>query len=166
MGFFINLQWIPGHMEIPNNEKNDFMTKLRQTLSNTKIISISFNLIKNQISQSILNKWKEKWKNTSFKNIEYLKFKILPGQRNIKHLFKMIKKKILFFIIMQLKIGHEYFKSYQYKLSNWLQNHKIDDDLCFKCHEKKTPSHLLLYCKKFEKEIDHMKKQFPHVINF
>ena len=81
-------------------------------------------------------------------------------------LFKMIKNKLLFFTIMQLKTEHGYFQSFQYKLSNWTWNFRVENDLCSECHVKEKSSHLILKCKKFEKEIDVRKSKFSHIINF
>ena len=65
-----------------------------------------------------------------------------------------------------MKIGHEHFKSFQYKLLNWTWNCRIENNLCLECHVKKTSSHLFLKCEKFEKEIDLMKFKFFYIIKF
>ena len=65
-----------------------------------------------------------------------------------------------------MKIKHEYFKSFQFKLSNWTQSFRIENDLCPKCQTQETSNHLILKCKRFEKKIDLMKIKFFHAINF
>ena len=42
---------------------------------------------------------------------------------------------------MQLKLGHEYFKSYLIRLSEYTTNR------CFICDTKENPEHLILHCK-------------------
>ena len=120
-------------MNIPENEKTDAMAKLKKTLLKIKKLFTFFDIINNEIVLKILEKWKNQWKNTISKNFTYFTFNTSPGQRNIKTLSKLIKNKLLYFTIMQLKIEHEYFKSFQFKLSNWTQSFRIENDLCFKC---------------------------------
>ena len=140
------------------------LAKLGQTLIKVEKIPVSYKSITNNIAKSISDTWKNKWKNTQLKNITYLSFNMLPGQRNIKHLSK-ITNKLQFSTIMQLKIGHGYFKSYQYKRSIWTRENRIEDDLCPKCNKKETPEHLILHCQKYQKEIDNMRNKSPHTIN-
>ena len=135
-------------------------------MSNTKKFHYFFDVINNKIAMQIFKKWKKQWKHIFFKNVTYFTFNMLFGQRNIKKLFKIMKNKLLFFTIMQLKIGHEYFKSFQCKLLNWTWNFKIENDLCSACHLKKTSNHFILKYKKFEKKIGLMKFKFFYKINF
>ena len=74
----------PGHMDISGNQRADPMAKSGQTLSKTKELPIFFNVINNKIALQILEKWKNQWKHTFFKNITYFIFNMLSGQRNIK----------------------------------------------------------------------------------
>ncbi len=44
---------------------------------------------------------------------------------------------------MQLKLGHGYFRSYLYRLSEY------DSKNCMKCNTTENPKHLLLHCRRY-----------------
>ena len=60
----------------------------------------------------------------------------------MKNKSKILKKQI-WSTYIQLKLDHDYFKSYLNKLSNY------DSNICQFCNTKKNSEHLLLYCKKY-----------------
>jgi hypothetical protein len=56
--------------------------------------------------------------------------------------WKLSKK--IWSTIIQLKIGHGYFKSYLIRLSDYF------NDNCLSCETRENPEHLLMHCKKYQ----------------
>ena len=52
-------------------------------------------------------------------------------------------KKQIWSTYIQLKLDHDYFKSYLNRLSNY------DSNICQFCNTKKNPEHLLLHCRRY-----------------
>jgi len=55
---------------------------------------------------------------------------------------------------MQLKLDHEYFKSYLIRLSEYTTNR------CFICDTKENPEHLILHCKATQVVREELKQKF------
>ena len=55
---------------------------------------------------------------------------------------------------MQLKIGHDYFKSYLVRLPDY------STDRCFTCGTKKNSEHLILHCKATQAAREELKQEF------
>ena len=55
---------------------------------------------------------------------------------------------------MQLKLGHEYFKSYLIRLSEYTTNR------CFICDTKENSEHLILHCKATQAVREKLKQEF------
>jgi len=55
---------------------------------------------------------------------------------------------------MQLKLGHEYFKSYLIRLSEYTTNR------CFICDTKENSEHLILHCKATQAVREELKQEF------
>src|SRR6266487_594363 len=55
---------------------------------------------------------------------------------------------------MQLKLGHEYFKSYLIRLSEYTTNR------CFICDTKENSEYLILYCKATQTVREELKQEF------
>ena len=55
---------------------------------------------------------------------------------------------------MQLKLGHEYFKSYLIRLSEYTTNR------CFICDTKENSEHLILHCKATQIIREELKQKF------
>lgn len=89
-----------------------------------------------------------------------------PGQQNVKFLSK-ISTKLVFSTILQMKIGHGYFRSFQRKLSIWMNNDKFSDNLCTgNCREIQTPEHLILHCQNYGTQINELKNSLNSPVNF
>ena len=54
--------------------------------------------------------------------------------------------KLTFLTFTQIKLEHEYFKSYLKRLSAY------EDNLCHICKVKKTSEHILISCKQYKAE--------------
>ena len=63
-------------------------------------------------------------------------------------------KKQTWSIFIQLKLGHEYFRSYLVKFLNYSLNR------CFICGIKENPEHLILHCKNTKYARKELKKEF------
>ena len=72
---------------------------------------------------------------------------------------KILKKQI-WFTYIQLKLDHDYFKSYLNKLSNY------DSNICQFCNTKKSSEHLLLFCKRYNQIRSKIKKKAAELIIF
>ena len=55
---------------------------------------------------------------------------------------------------MQLKLDHEYFKSYLIRLSEYIINR------CFICNIKENSEHLILYCKVIQVVREELRQKF------
>ena len=55
---------------------------------------------------------------------------------------------------MQLKLDHEYFKSYLIRLSEYTTNR------CFTCDTKENSEHLILHCKATQTVREELKQEF------
>src|SRR6266511_2373425 len=75
----INLQWVPGHMNIYSNEKADenikFGSKLR-TVHHEAITSLNF--LKRIVQECCLDDWQKEWQNLKNKGKHYQQFDYTP----------------------------------------------------------------------------------------
>lgn len=166
LGFTVNIQWIPGHMDICGNEAADKLAKAGQNLPIVENLPISYDCIKNQIKQNSISSWENQWAKSKVKNSQYRILGTVPGSSNLKYL-SSITDKLTFATIIQLKIGHGYFRSFQRKLSIWKRNNDFSDNFCTgNCREVQTPKHLLLQCKNYQKEISELKNSAKSTVNF
>ncbi len=115
----IHIQWISSCKSIIENEKADQLIKsAAQELSvidNMKAIIISF--VKKQICKETKLQWLNVWKSSIKKGNQYQKH-ISNVNLSHKSLKKMRKiDKLTFSIFIQLKMRHDYFKSYLHQLS-------------------------------------------------
>ena len=62
---------------------------------------------------------------------------------------------------MQLKLRHDYFRSYLNRLPNYDSAKCIDT-----CNEKQTSEHLVLHCKHYARDIENMKQKIGQPVNF
>ena len=95
-------------------------------------------------------KWNEMWQKNSKKGKHYELHNSNPQQTFFKNFSNY--EKLLFSIFLQMKIEHEYFKSYLYRLSAYESNQCNEE-----CSETQTSEHLLLYCRHYLKERKEMK---------
>jgi len=145
----IRIQWILSCKSIIENEKADQLIKsAAQELSvidNTKAIIISF--VKKQICKEMKLQWLNVWKSSIKKGNQYWKH-ILNVNLSHKSLKDMRKiNKLTFSILIQLKMRHDYFKSYLHRLSENNLNK------CYEiCNARQTLKHLLLNCRHYRAE--------------
>ena len=146
----LQLEWVPGHMNIKGNELIDKAAKKGTELQYIFLKSyISLAFIKRKIRETGLIDWNNTWLEFKLKGKYYKQFKCKP---NWKSSVKIVKKQI-FSSFFQLKIGHEYFKSYLNKAPDSYL------DVCFIYNIKKNLEHLLLYCKRYSSIRNKLKKK-------
>ena len=133
----IHLSWVSDHMNITGNELADQTAKKRaelQQINIENIVSLSF--IKRKIRESALLKWQEEYVKTK-KGKFYSQFDSFLRWKIYK---KTVKKKV-WSAFMQLKLNHDYFKSYLVRLSDYTT------DRCYVCSTREDSEHLILHCK-------------------
>ncbi len=139
----IRIQWVSSRKSIIENEKADQLIKsAAQELSvidNTKAIIISF--VKKQICKETKLQWLNVWKSSIKKGNQYRKHisDVNLSQNPLKELRKI--DRLTFSIFIQLKMRHDYFKSYLHRLSENNSN-----------NASQTSEHLLLNCKHYRSE--------------
>ena len=63
----------------------------------------------------------------------------------------------MFVTIMQLKVGHDYFRDFQRKRAAW-KNENVSGKCTNQCHQQQTAEHVLLHCKNYKQKIKQLKK--------
>ena len=117
-----------------------------------KAIIISF--IKNQICKKMKLQWLNVWKSSIKKGNQYWKHisNVNLSQKLLKELRKI--DRLTFSTFIQLKMGHDYFKSYLHRLS------ENNSNKCYEiCNASQTSEHLLLNCKHYRSEQIKLKKK-------
>ncbi len=152
----ICIQWISSCKSIIENEKADQLIKsAAQELSvidNMKAIIISF--VKKQICKETKLQWLNVWKSSIKKENQYWKHisNVNLSQKSLKELRKI--NRLTFSIFIQLKMRHDYFKSYLHRLS------ENNSNKCYEiCNASQTSEHLLLNCKHYRSEQIKLKKK-------
>jgi len=114
-------------------------------INNTKAIIISF--VKKQICKKIKLQWLNVWKSSTKKKNQYQKH-ILNVNLSHKSLKKLRKiNRLTFSTFIQLKIKHDYFKSYLH----WLSEN--NSNKCYEiCNARQTSKYLLLNCRHYKAE--------------
>ncbi len=110
-----------------------------------KAIIISF--VKKQIGKEIKEQWLIAWNNSIKKENQYQKHtaRVNLSYRSLKKLRKI--DRLTFSTFIQLKMKHDYFKSYLHRLSENKSNK------CYEiCKARQTSKHLLLNCKHYRAE--------------
>ena len=141
---------VPGHMNIKENELANKIIKKEielQYITSKSYIFLAF--IKRKIRETGLIDWNNIWLESKSKGKHYKQFECKP---NWKSSIKIVKKQI-FSSFFQLKIGHEYFKSYLNKVTDSYP------DVCFIYNIKKNLEYFLLYCKRYSSIRNKLKKK-------
>jgi len=138
------------------NEKADQLIKIAaqevSVIDNMKAIIISF--VKKRICKETKLQWLKIWKNSIKKENQYWKIilNVNLSHKSLKELRKI--DKLTFSIFIQLKMKHDYFKSYLHRLS------ENNSNKCYKiCNARQTLKHLLLNCRHYRAEQRKLKKK-------
>ncbi len=121
-------------------------------INNMKAIIISF--IKKQICKETKVQWLKIWKSSIKKKNQY--WKIISNVNLSHELLKELRKidRLTFLIFIQLKMKHDYFKSYLHRLS------KNNSNKCYEiCNARQMLKHLLLNCRHYKAEQRKLKKK-------
>ncbi len=145
----ICIQWVSSRKDIIKNETvNQLikdMTWKRLIIDIRKRTIMSF--IKKQIDKEIKEQWLIAWNNSIKKENQYQKHtaKVNLNYKSLKKLWKI--DRLTFSTFIQLKMRHDYFKSYLHRLSENNLNK------CYEiCKTRQTLKHLLLNCKHYRAE--------------
>ncbi len=146
---YICIQWVSSCKDIVENKAvNQLikdMTWKRLTINIRKRIIMSF--IKKQINKETKEQWLMTWNDSIKKENQYQKHtaRVNLSYRSLKKFQKI--DRLTFSTFIQLKMRHDYFKSYLH----WLSENNLNK--CYKiCKARQTLKHLLLNCKHYRAE--------------
>jgi len=141
---------------IIENEKADQLIKSAaqelSVINNMKAIIISF--VKKQICKEAKLQWLNVWKSSIKKENQYRKHisNVNLSHKSLKELRKI--DRLTFSIFIQLKMKHDYFKSYLHQLS------KNNLNKCYEiCNARQMLKHLLLNCRHYKAKQRKFKKK-------
>ncbi len=145
----ICIQWVSSCKDIVENKAVNQLikdaTRKRSTIDIRKRTIMSF--IKKQIDKETKEQWLIAWNNSIKKENQYQKHtaRVNLNYRSLKKFQKI--DRLTFSTFIQLKMKHDYFKSYLHRLS------ENNSDKCYKiCKVRQTLKHLLLNCKHYRAE--------------
>ncbi len=145
----ICIQWVSSRKDIVENEAANQLikdaTQKRLTIDIRKRTIMSF--IKKQINKETKEQWLIAWNNSIKKENQYQKHtaRVNLSYRSLKKLRKI--DRLTFSTFIQLKMKHDYFKSYLH----WLSEN--NSNKCYEiCKARQTSKHLLLNCKHYRAE--------------
>ncbi len=121
-------------------------------IDNMKAIIISF--VKKQICKETKLQWLNVWKSSIKKRNQYRKHisNVNLSHKSLKEMRKI--DRLTFSIFIQLKMKHDYFKSYLHRLSENNSNKRYEI-----CKARQTSKHLLLNCRHYKAEQIKLKKK-------
>ncbi len=147
--YHICIQWVLSCKDIIENEALNQLIKnmrwKRSTINIRKRTIMSF--IKKQIDKKIKEQWLIAWNDSIKKENQYQKHtaRMNLSYKSLKKLWKI--DRLTFSTFIQLKMRHNYFKSYLHRLS------KNNLNKCYEiCKTRQTSKHLLLNCKHYKAE--------------
>jgi ribonuclease HI len=146
----IHLHLVPAHMGIKGNEFADIAAKKGTEFPENKR-TISWPYLKRIVKESCLEEWQDFWeKNKAGRS--YFQFNTIP-----KWTYHKVRlKKALSSTIIQLKLGHGYFRTYLARLPDY------NSDSCISCFGNllESPEHLLLHCSKNQSLRNSLKEKY------
>ncbi len=152
----IRIQWILSRKSIIENEKADQLIKIaaQEVLVTDNIKAIIISFVKKQICKEMKLQWLKIWKSSIKKKNQYQKIisNVNLSHKSLKELRKI--NKLTFSIFIQLKMKHDYFKSYLHRLS------ENNSNKCYEiCNARQTSKHLLLNCRHYRAEQRKLKEK-------
>jgi len=156
-GARIAIRWIPGHANIPGNERADQLAKKgANTPQLNPQIKVSLTNIRRKLNKSIIDDWHRDWDQNTAKGRHYNK----TGPRIARKAIKSITDRRTWTAYIQLKFGHGYFRSYLHRIT------RSDTDRCIgRCQGIQSPMHLYLSCYHYKEEqkelVSQLKDLYP-----
>ncbi len=148
------IQWVLSRKDIIENEAANQLIKdvtwKRSTIDIRKRTIMSF--IEKQIDKETKEQWLIAWNDSIKKENQYQKHtaRVNLSYRSLKKLWKI--NRLTFSTFIQLKMKHDYFKSYLHRLS------ENNSNKCYEiCKAKQISKHLLLNCKHYKAEQSQLK---------
>ena len=148
----LHICWVPGHVGVYGNEQADRAAKIAAAAENynssvadcSDELDISLTHLKSLVKKSLLQSWQDYY-SSARKGAYYQNLDIQPAWKSLNLSLK--SSRIEWSSYMQLKLGHDYFRSYLNRLSNY------NSDKCdCNCNYIQSPAHLLLSCSKYQAE--------------
>ena len=145
----VHIHWVPSHTYIPGNELADKAAKkgarnTERAVINASKTQTSLSFIKKDIDKIAQEEWTQYWRNAK-QGQQYSKLQTEPeGKVKSKELKQA--DRLTFSTFTQIKLEHEYFKSYLERLPAY------EDNLCHICKVKQTLKHILISCKQYKAE--------------
>jgi hypothetical protein len=150
-GARIAIRWIPGHANIPGNEKADYLAKKGAKIPQLNPhIKVSLTNIGRKLNKSIMDNWHNEWNRNTAKGRHYSK----TEPRIARKPTKSITDRRTWTAYIQLKFGHGYYRSYLSRIT------KSDTDRCIgHCQGVQSPIHLYLSCQHYKEEQKELKSK-------
>lgn len=146
-GATIEYHWVPGHEDIPGNEKADALAK-GATMERPSTEINSYAMMGMRLKQLARDEWNRKLERDRASRTPQTHFTYrdeFPWQINNELKVPMGTSREIASAFYQLKTGHGRFRDYLYRMGH------RDFDICW-CGARETPKHLLLSCKLYGKE--------------
>ncbi len=129
----VTLHWVPGHKDIPGNEKADSLAKQGVKLP-AATYPLPIHIARRQVNTAALKEWITRWKNSNKARI-YAKYRHKPVKKDA------INRLLRHHQVLITKLRLRNFPTAQWK-------HKLDRNhspLCA-CGRTETVAHILIYC--------------------
>ena len=157
----IYIHWILEHVKISRNLQADEQAKKRLKKSENSDNVILFQYLNKRIENDKFEKWNSMWQDNTKKG-KYYKLHNLNPQQTFFNSFST-SEKLIFSTFLQMKIKHDFFKFYLYRLFTYKSNRCNEN-----CNEFQTSENLLLKCYHYSNEQKQIKKNpkiFVYVLN-
>ena len=143
----LHLAWVPGHEGVEGNEIADTLAK-EGTKELPEDDTIRFAYLRRQIKQQAFKDWLEDWK-TGHKGATYFGQPLKRVDKRIATIHKRDAARIT-----HLRTGHGYFNAYLARIPS----SNVDSPACPCGSRKQTAEHLLLFCSRFNRQRQTLKK--------
>ena len=147
LGIELHIAWVPGHEDVEGNEIADVLAK-EGTEKPPAQQKISFAHLRRLVKQQAFMDWMESWR-TGKKGASYHGKPLKKVDGRIATLHKREAARII-----HMRTGHGYFNSYLARIPN----SNVESPACPCGSRKQTAEHLLLYCKRYNRQRRDLRK--------
>src|SRR5271169_797062 len=147
----VSIIWIPGHMDIPGNEKADEEAKKAATSTQSRRTPFNHNPLKSARNRTVKEKsnreWEQAWKNRNHNSRFLRRITTKPNVEKGPKLYNCITKRGQISQLARLRTGH-------CPLNQYLHRFNIEDSPLCECGSGaiETVEHYLLLCNRYDKE--------------